>query len=407
MTKSTENTLRDNVRKNYIFAFLSNFNVTHGVWMLYLAYRGLSLFEIGIMESIFHITSFTMEVPTGMIADLYGRKTSRVIGRVLAIVSTVLMIVAPSMTYFAVSFIFSALSYNLESGAGDALIYDSLKAIGEEKDYMKITGKREIFYQLASTGSLLIGGYLATINYRYVYWTALAIGIVTVIQSLSFTEPEYGKVAHEENGLKTMVKQLKTSIHVMAADKKIGFMIVIMEVFSLFFTTEFFYVQNLMKFSGRSEFQIGMTLAAGGLAGAFMASQAHRLDAKYSPARILRVFPIVAIGGFWLMTVPGITWLAFVFLSCVDGVVYVSVADYINRLIPSEQRATILSFQSMLFSVLMIVLFPLVGKIGDLAGLRISFLIIAVLATIALGVLQVIVRTNADAFHALKTGMEN
>jgi len=407
MTKSTENLLRDNVRKNYIYSFLSNFNVTHGVWMLYLAYRGLSLFEIGIMESIFHITSFTMEVPTGMVADLYGRKTSRVLGRLLAVVSTVMMILAPSMAYFAASFVFSALSYNLESGAGDALIYDSLKAIGEEKDYMKITGRREIYYQLASTGSLLIGGYLATIDYMYVYWAALALGLITVIQSLSFVEPDYGKVEHEENGWKTLVKQLKTSIKVIASDKKIGFMIVVMEVFSLFFTTEFFYVQNLMKLSGNSEFQIGLTLAAGGLGGAFAASQAHRLDARFSPAKILRVFPIVAIAGFWLMTVPGITWLAFVFLSCVDGVVYVSVADYVNRLIPSEQRATILSFQSMLFSVLMIILFPLVGKIGDLAGLGIAFLIIAVLATIALGILQVIVRTNEEAFHVLKTGTEN
>lgn len=407
MTKSTENLLRDNVRKNYIYSFLSNFNVTHGVWMLYLAYRGLSLFEIGIMESIFHITSFTMEVPTGMVADLYGRKTSRVIGRLLSIVSTLIMLVAPSMAYFALGFVFSALSYNLESGAGDALIYDSLKAIGEEKDYMKITGKREIYFQLASTGSLLVGGYLATIDYRYVYWAALLIGVATVIQSLSFTEPEYGRVDHEENGLKTMAKQLKTSIRVIAADKKIGFMIVVMEVFSLFFTTEFFYVQNMMKLSGNSEFQIGLTLAAGGLGGAFMASQAHRLDEKYSPAKILRIFPIAAIAGFWLMTVPGITWLAFVFLSCVDGVVFVSVADYINRLIPSEQRATILSFQSMLFSVLMILLFPLVGKIGDLAGLGIAFLIIAVLATITLGILQVIVRTNAQAFHVLKAGTEN
>jgi MFS family permease len=358
--------------------------------MLYLAYRGLSLFEIGIMESIFHMTSFTMEVPTGMIADLYGRKTSRVIGRFLAIISTVLMIIAPNMAFFALSFVVSALSYNLESGAGDALIYDSLKAIGEESDYMKITGRREIFYQLASTGSLLVGGWLATINYMYVYWLALAFGLVTAIQSFSFVEPDYGKVEHEENGIKTLVKQLKTSVSVMAGDKKIGFLIVVMEVFSLFFTTEFFYVQNMMKLSGHTEFEIGLTLAVGSLGGAFMASQAHRLDARYSPEKLLKVIPLVAIAGFWLMSVPGITWIAFVFLSCVDGVMYVSVADYVNRLIPSEQRATILSFQSMLFSVMMIVLFPLVGKVGDLISLEFAFLVIAFCATLALGGLHVI-----------------
>lgn len=401
MTKNTETQLRGNVRKNYIYSFLSNFNVTHGIWMLYLAFRGLTLFEIGMIESIFHITSFTMEVPTGMIADLYGRKTSRILGRILAVVSTVMMIVSSNMFFFAVSFAFSALSYNLESGAGDALIYDSLKAIGEEQDYMKISGRREICYQLASTGSLLIGGYLGTIDYRYVYWFALGVGILTVIQSFSFVEPEYGKIEHEENGFKTMAKQLKTSLGVMAADKKIGFLIVVMEVFSLYFTTEFFYVQNLMKMSGNTELEIGITLALGGLGGAFTASQAHRLDARFSADKLLRIFPILGIIGFWLMTVPGITWFSFVFLASVDGAMFVSVGDYVNRLIPSEQRATILSFQSMLFSILMIVLFPLVGKIGDVFGLGRAFFIIAVFATVTLGILQVIVVTNASKFKLL------
>lgn len=401
MTINSETQLRDNVRKNYIFSFLSNFNVTHGIWMLYLAFRGLTLFEIGIIESIFHITSFTMEVPTGMIADLYGRKTSRILGRMLAVVATVMMIVSPNMFFFALSFAFSALSYNLESGAGDALIYDSLKAIGEERDYMKISGRREICYQLASTGSLLIGGYLGTIDYRYVYWFALGIGVLTVLQSFSFVEPEYGKIEHEENGFKTMAKQLKTSLSVMAADKKIGFLIVVMEVFSLYFTTEFFYVQNLMKMSGHTELEIGITLALGGLGGAFTASQAHRLDARFSPDKLLRVFPILGIIGFWLMTVPGITWFSFVFLASVDGAMFVSVGDYVNRLIPSEQRATILSFQSMLFSILMIVLFPLVGKIGDVFGLGRAFFVIAIFATVTLGVLQVMVVTNASKFKLL------
>jgi MFS family permease len=401
MTKTVENKLRDNVKKNYLYSFMSNFNLTQGVWMLYLAYRGLSLFEIGMMESIFHITSFTMEVPTGMIADLYGRKTSRILGRLLAVVSTVIMLLSTNLVFFMMSFIFSALSYNLESGAGDALIYDSLKSIGEENDYMKITGRREIFYQLASTGALLIGGYLATIDYLLVYQFALAIGVLTVVQTFSFTEPEYGKIEHEENGFKTMAKQLKRSMGVLAADKKIGFLIVVVEVFSLYFTTEFFYMQNLMKLAGRTEFEIGATLAIGSLGGALMASRVHKFDEKYSPDQLLRAFPILGIIGFWLMAIPGITWFAFVFLSLVEGAMFVSISDYINRLIPSEQRATILSFQSMLFSILMIVLFPLVGKIGDLIGLGRAFFIIAIFATVTLGVLQYIVTTRASTFKSL------
>lgn len=401
MTKSIENKLRSNVKKNYIYSFLSNFSLTHGVWMLYLAYRGLSLFEIGIMESIFHLTSFSMEVPTGMIADLYGRKTSRVLGRILAVISTIIMIFAGNVYFFALSFVFSALSYNLESGAGDALIYDSLKAIGEEKDYMKITGRREIAYQVASSISLIVGGYLATIDYKYVYWASLIVGTITILQSLTFTEPDYGKVEHESTPLKTFIKQLKTSVKVLLKDKKIGLLIVVLEVFSLFYTTEFFYIQNHMKILGSSELKIGITLAAGSLGGAFMATMIHKFDEKYSPDQLLRTFPVLAIIGFWMMTVPSITPFAFVYLSMVEGSMFVSIGDYINRLIPSEQRATIISFQSMLFSILMISLFPVVGWVGDLHGLDTAFVGIACLATVVLSILLYILSSNKKKFKSL------
>lgn len=402
MTKTLKNKLRSNVNKNYIYSFMSNFSLTHGVWMLYLAYRGLSLFEIGIMESIFHITSFTMEVPTGIVADLYGRKTSRVVGRILAVISTIIMILAGNVYLFGLSFVFSALSYNLESGAGDALIYDSLKAIGSENEYMKINGRREICYQLSSSGSLIIGGYLATVDYKLVYWASLIIGIMTVFQALTFTEPEYGKVEKDENGLETLYKQLKKSIAVLVKDKKIGLLIFVLEVFSLFFTTEFFYIQNHMKIIGNTEFQIGLTLAFGSLGGAFMATMIHKFDEKYSPDQILKVFPVMGIVGFWLMTVSNILPVAFVFLSMVDGAMFVSIGDYINRLIPSEQRATILSFQSMLFSVLMICLFPVVGWVGDLYGLDLAFFMIACLATVVLSILLYVLITNGHHFEKLK-----
>ena len=105
----TPDQLKGNIKKNYLYTSLQNFNLTSGVWMLYLAFKGLSLFEIGIMEAIFHITSFTMEVPTGIVADLLGRRTSRILGRLMAVISTIMMILSTGPLGFAVSFIFSAL----------------------------------------------------------------------------------------------------------------------------------------------------------------------------------------------------------------------------------------------------------------------------------------------------------
>jgi MFS family permease len=393
--------LEQNIYKDYIFSFSTNLNLTQGVWMLYLAYRGLTLFEIGIMESIYHITAFSMEVPTGIIADIYGRKTSRVIGRLFSIIAIITMLLSNNIYLFALSFIFTALGNNLESGAGEALIYDSLKELGKENQYMKITGKKEVFFQSASSIALVIGGYLATIDYFLVYKFALIITIITFIQTFSFTEPNYGKIIKEKNTFSTLIKQLKTSVRILKNDRKIYFLIIILGVFSVYFATEFFYVQNLLKMTGSTEFQIGLILASGSVGGALMAMIVHKLDDIYTPDQLLVFFPILAIIGFWLMTITSIIWIAFIFLCIVEGALFILIGDYINRLIPSEQRATIISFQSMLYSILMIILFPAVGKIGDIYNLHIAFIIIAVFATVTLGSLVWILKSKSRKFKQL------
>ncbi|MBG0764797.1 MAG: hypothetical protein H0S78_07910 [Tissierellales bacterium] len=69
---------------------------------------------------------------------------------------------------------------------------------------------------------------------------------------------------------------------------------------------------------------------------------------------------------------------------------FIVMGNYINKLIKSEQRATLLSLQSMAFSLFMIVIFPIVGKLGDFYGLDFSFIFIALSSTIALSIVMYI-----------------
>ena len=79
-------------------------------------------------------------------------------------------------------------------------------------------------------------------------------------------------------------------------------------------------------------------------------------------------------------------FLFFIPMSLAEGLIFVALGDYINKEIPSEHRATILSMASMAFSFFMITLFPLVGVVGDLYGLKTAFLLMAVIATVLTGV---------------------
>ena len=61
-------------------------------------------------------------------------------------------------------------------------------------------------------------------------------------------------------------------------------------------------------------------------------------------------------------------------------------SEAMNKLIPSKQRATLISVQSMAFSIMMILFFPLSGVIGDLVGLKVTFVLLGLVLVICVGI---------------------
>lgn len=374
--------LRKNINKNYVFVLLQNIDLTRGIWMIYLASKGMSLTQLGLLETIFHITSFTMEVPTGAIADIFGRKISRILGRIFSLVSVIMLLAANGFLWFAISFVFSALSYNLESGAGDALVYDSLKEIGEEHSYMKISGRKEFFYQIASVISFFVGGYLATKSYNIAFVLTIVIASINIMQSFTFKEPSIGRIEAKSDGTNVFIKQLKASIKVIIDKPKIGFLIIFTEIVMAFCTCIFFYLQNYLKGDGYSEAVIGIIYAVSSLGSALVSTQVHRIERKIKEQGLLLMIPFAAVVCIWGVALSSFHYIYFIVLMLMEGILYVSISDYINKMIPSENRATILSFSSMVFSFFMITLFPFIGMIGDRYSLSVSFKALGALGSV-------------------------
>ena len=118
-----------NILLDYLHMFFRNTNFTHGIWVAFLLIRGFSLLDVGLFEMVFHIISLTMEVPTGVIGDLYGRKTSRLLGILMYFIYIAIILFSTNYLLIILAFIFCGISYTFESGSGDALVYDSLKEI--------------------------------------------------------------------------------------------------------------------------------------------------------------------------------------------------------------------------------------------------------------------------------------
>ena len=139
----------------YTNNFFSGLRITDAVWVALLAARDFSLWEIGVAESVFHMVSLTFEVPSGMAADLLGRRKTLVAGGVCMVLSNLLMAFAPDLFFICLAMALSALANAMFSGTASALTYDSLKQCGRTDDYLRVSANCSQLSMLATAvGSL-------------------------------------------------------------------------------------------------------------------------------------------------------------------------------------------------------------------------------------------------------------
>lgn len=386
-----------NIKVNYAFTFIRNFSVTQGIWILYLAAHGLSLLEIGLLEGIFHTTSLIMETPTGAIADIFGRKTSRLIGCALAVLSAALMVLSDSFGMFAVSFVISALSYNFESGAGDALVYDSLLLDGREEGYMKVAGRIEVVFQSASIAALALGGLLGNIEYELTYYAAMVLAVAALLTGMLMKEPRADVRKKREGMLIALKRQYVDSFAALRGSARLKYLLFIIPVFSSSVTLSFYYLQLAWENEQISTAGIGLYLAASSIAAAAGAFFAHRIEKRLGERTILAGAPLMLALLIFALSFTHMALIPFCVISVLETVIFVATRSYINHIIPSAQRATILSLESTLFSLVMIAIFPLFGAVSDQLGISATFLLLGGLMLIlALGNAWLALKPKAD-----------
>lgn len=377
-----------NIGLAYAFSFSLSLSFTHGIWMIYLAGKGFSLMQLGLLEAIFHITSFLMEVPTGSVADIWGRKASRIAGRVSYALSLVFMLYSSTFLLQVLAFVLSALGYNLESGAGDALLYDSLLLDGQQDRYIKVKGNDELINQIGSILSFLVGGYLASLNFALAFYATIGSAVIGLCIALFFREPELEK---QESRVKTSVwasvlfslkSQILDSGKVFKKTPRIGFFILFSESLFAFMVCLFFYLQNHWTNLGYDPASIGIVFSIHAGVAAFFSVKAHTIEKRIGQKGLLVCCPLMLLVTLWGVALTPYSMAFYVLSASIEGLLIPTISTYLNQLIPSKFRATILSFQSMAYSLFMIAIFPLVGLVGNLVSLRVAFALLASLATL-------------------------
>ena len=120
-----------NIRLLNAYWFLRDFQLWIPVWIVFLTLeRGFSLTQVTTAEGIFLVGVLVLEVPTGAVADRYGRSRSMALGAVVLGLAVLIFAFTTSFAILLVSFLLWSVATALMSGADSALLFDTLKAAG-------------------------------------------------------------------------------------------------------------------------------------------------------------------------------------------------------------------------------------------------------------------------------------
>lgn len=197
-----------NIRLAYILTSCKFAWFWLGVWVFYYL-RYTDYAGIGIIETALVVTFILTEIPTGAIADLLGKKKTLLLSFVVTIIGSFLMAYAPDFYFLALSVVVLGLSGTLYSGTIEAIVYDSLKQIQQEKRYAKVITNINSISFIAPAVCGLLGGYLYLIARNLPFILQGIFAIFGLIAAFFLIEP---RIDTEVFSWKNYLSQTKRGI---------------------------------------------------------------------------------------------------------------------------------------------------------------------------------------------------
>src|SRR6266545_223238 len=392
------NPLARRIQRVYLTLLLGNTLAASFIWginTLFLLDAGLSNLEAFAANAFFTAGMVVFEVPTGVVADTWGRRVSYLLGTITLSGSTLLYYLlwetkAPFWQWAVVSMLIG-LGFTFFSGAVEAWLVDALAFAGYEGSLEAVFGRGQVIGGVAMLGGSVAGGVIAQVSSLGVPFL-MRVGVLLVMfvvaarlmRDLGFEPDPRGQP------LRAMRNVFVTSLDYGLKNPPVRWVMVAAPFGSGVGIYTFYALQPyLLELYGDSSAYSVAGLAAAVVAGSqilggYAAPKIRALFEKRTTALILATVASAAI--LALLGVTEMFWLALALLV-VWGLIFAAGMPirqaYLNGMIPSKQRATVLSFDSLMGSSGGVVIQPVLGKSADVYSYGTSYVFGAVIELVA------------------------
>jgi MFS family permease len=371
------------VQRIYLILLLGNTLAASFIWginTLFLLDAGLSNFEAFAANAFFTAGMVIFEIPTGVVADTVGRKASYLLGTITLSVTTalywLLWLWQSPFVWWAIVSVLLGLGFTFFSGAVEAWLVDALTSTGYTGSLEAVFGRGLVVTGIAMFAGSVLGGVLAQATNLGVPFLVRAGVLVVMFVYAFLVMKDLGFVPdHSQGPLKATRTVLTESIDHGLKRRSVRYMILSAPFASGVGIYAFYALQPYLleiygdptaySIAGLAAAILSLAQIAGGVLAPRIRTLFARRTSTVIGASLLSVVSLVVLG------LNSLFWLAVVFLT-VWGFVF-AVAEpvrqaYLNDMIPSKQRATVLSFDSLFGSLGGVFIQPALGRSADVWG---------------------------------------
>lgn len=354
--------------------FLLSVNTIHATNILFMLSKGLDLLQVNLVNIFYMGSVFFLEIPTGAVSDMFGRKISFLAACVFISLSFFIYYMSGSFWFFGLAEMVAAVGMTFHSGALEAWFVDSLDTAGYTEKKDKLFGRAATLTSGVSVIAGLLGAYLGSFNLAIPFLAGSIFALVTLGIGYVLMKEVY--FSREKLSVRNGVTRMKEIINfsvLYGVKNKVVLLLIIPGAIAMFsYMALMQYWQPYFRELANTQ-ELGyvwVTLSVGLMIGSFLVqwTQAFKRYAVLIFATIVcALTPLgLAQSTYFLVSLP-----LFLFYFIGRGIMLPTRKAYINEHIPAETRATILSFDSMICrgaAALGLVVFGVIAKHTSLIG---------------------------------------
>jgi hypothetical protein len=383
-----DNRLRKNVSRTLALSFFQVFLVIMPVAVPFFQSRGLTMAEVFTLQAWFAMVVLIMEVPSGYVADVLGRKRTLVLGALFLGVGHSLLPFVYGFLPLALWETCLGISISLISGADLALLYDTEQAIeADETKRQRVVSRLFTMHTTSEAVAAVAASLFLLISLDAAVYAQSVIGWLPFFIALSLVEPPGERLDRNDHwGNLTAI-----AAHLLGNGAVLRLTFVALSVWGLTTFYAVWLLQKLWLDQGIELAHFGYLWAVLMLVSAVSGRFAERVEARLGTTLFLTFTSLLPVAGYLglalLGTLGGLLAALTFFVARGFGIVVMRQA--FNRRLPGRFRATANSLVSFGFRGAFVVTGPIVGWWLEIWGMSTTLYLLAGASAVIFAVLVV------------------